>query len=117
MSVLILGPSKWRARHCPELPGWIPRHYPEGWSPRVPRRLSPLDIRAAMVGTLVAAGCEASMMELHSPLGGETHTALFERLVRELRVGRFLTVASTSYGTGEDPAQKVRDGQSIRRVQ
>ncbi len=30
------------------------------------------------------------MMELHPPLGGETHTALFQRLVRELPVGRFL---------------------------
>lgn len=43
-----------------------------------------------MVGTLAGAGCRASMMELHSTLGGETHTALFQRLVRELPVGRFL---------------------------
>jgi hypothetical protein len=90
MSILILGPSKWRARHHPTLPEWIPDFFPEGWSAQRTSGVTPLDVRAALVGLLVRAGCEATMMEMHASRSGETHTGLFQRLVRELPVERFL---------------------------
>ncbi len=90
MAVLVIGPSKWRARYRPILPAWIPRFFPEGWPTPGTRGPTPLDVRAALVGSLVREGCEATMMELHQAEPGETHTALFQRLVRELPVERYL---------------------------
>lgn len=90
MAVLVLGPSKWRAGNHPSLPECVSFFLPEDWPVRGTHQLTPLDLRAALVGALVRAECRATMMEMQVPEPGETHTALFQRLVRDLPVDRYL---------------------------
>ncbi len=92
MSSFILGPSTWASDSHSTVPGELMHHLPEGWRVARPSAPSPLDVRAAMVGVLREAGYHATIMELESsrkrPL--DDHTDLFERIVRELDVDRYL---------------------------
>lgn len=91
MSILVLGPSKWRRGHGPRIPVWVGTALPDAW----PRRgggaelLQPVDVRAAIVGQLAAFGQSATLMEAHPRRPGEAHSALYQRIVRARRVRRY----------------------------
>lgn len=87
MSILVLGPSRWKEGYTPvKLPPVEPL-YVEGITGPAPEFNSPLAIRAELVWFLrEVEGIRATMMELHAPKPGETHTALFKRLCEEAKV-------------------------------
>lgn len=87
MSILVLGPSKWKEGYAPAKPPRVEPLYVEGISGPPPELTSPLAIRAGLVWFLrEVEGVRATMMELHAPNQGETHTALFKRLCGEAKV-------------------------------
>ncbi|MDG7006392.1 MAG: hypothetical protein JRM86_05600 [Nitrososphaerota archaeon] len=90
MSILVLGPSKWKEGYAPAK---VPRVDPadlEGMAGPPPNLSSPLAVRGWLVRFLrEVEGVRATMMELHAPKPGETHTALFNRLCHEARVDGF----------------------------
>ena len=90
MSILVLGPSKWRRGYRPGVPEWVAEFLPPGGRSSPKEGLSPLDVRRALVESLSPSGSPATLMEMHQRGEGETHTGLFDRLVRELPVERFL---------------------------
>lgn len=89
MSIMILGPSKKRpGSPARAIPKWVREKVPPNWTP-AGLGLTPIDIRAALVGGILAEGHDATMMEMHSRRTGETNIGLFKRIVREEDVDRF----------------------------
>lgn len=84
MTVMVLGPSKWRPRVQPRLPGWIRRELPPTWRPKNAATLSPLDIRGAL-----AHHVKGVIMEGHQRRPREANTTLFKRVARQHRVTQF----------------------------
>lgn len=90
MTILILGPSKWRRGYSPAVPSWVRERVPEGWPVRTSGLPEPLAIRAAVTRELQERGeASATFMEQHNRLPGEKHTSLFSRIVREQRVNQY----------------------------
>lgn len=89
MSIMVLGPSKKRPRApARAIPKWVRDKIPPSWEPSGPA-LSPLDIRAALVGHLMEQGHDATAMEMHDRRASETNIGLFLRVVREQDVEQF----------------------------
>lgn len=89
MSILVLGPSKWRAGAGPRIPAWVGDTLPDPWGRREPGRLQPVDVRAAIVGHLTSCGQAATLMEAHPRRPGEAHSELYRRMVRARRIRRY----------------------------
>lgn len=92
MTSFVLGPSTWAGGPHSPVPEELIRHFPVGWRMERPADPSPLDVRAALVGVLQEAGYHATIMELEGARKqpGDDNTDLFERIVRELDVDRYL---------------------------
>ena len=90
MTILVLGPSKWKRGHTPAIPSWVRYKVPEGWPISRSGQPSPLGIRAAVARDLQEQErAKATFMEAHSRLPGEKHTSLFTRLVREEAIDQY----------------------------
>lgn len=92
MTSFVLGPSTWGPGPHTPVPTELLRHLPEGWRASRSGVPSPLDVRAALVGLLREAGYQATIMELEASRrrAGDDNTDLFDRIVRETDVDRFL---------------------------
>lgn len=88
MTILVLGPTKWRPGYAPRLPVWLDTFLPTGWHRRGTPAQAPIDVRAAIVAHLSRQKHAATMMEMHVRREGETHTALYRRVVLSEGVGR-----------------------------
>ena len=90
MTILVLGPSKWKRGYTPIIPPWVRDRVPEGWAIGHSGQPSPLGIRAAVARDLqVQEGAKATFMEDHLRLSGEKHTSLFTRLMREEAIDQY----------------------------
>lgn len=87
--ILLIGPTKWVSGHKPELPEDLVGLLPRSWTRRGLDILSPIDIRAILVGLLRREGHDAVLMEDEPRQGREPLLRKFSRLVREHLKGRF----------------------------
>jgi len=86
---LVIGPTKWKREHQPQVPEGLGQLLPRSWKRRHRDQLWPIDIRALLAGLLRREGVEAVLMEEDRGDQRESHSAHFARLVREHRAGRF----------------------------
>lgn len=87
MSIILLGPSKWREGYRPAQPPVADLLHLEGLPGESPDLASPLAIRASLAwGLREVEGVRATLMELHARRPGETHSALFHRVCHERKV-------------------------------
>lgn len=89
-SVLVLGPTGWRAGFRALVPAEIARTLPAWWKRRGSPVPWPIDARALLVDDVRRVGHAATMMELWDRPKGELRTALFHRIAREAHVDTFV---------------------------
>jgi hypothetical protein len=89
-AILVLGPTKWRARFKPSIPEWIAGEIPKWWKHDGDGVLQPVDIRAYLVEVLRKDHHKAALMEAEVSLRtAETNTGFFVELLKKLHVERF----------------------------
>lgn len=91
MSILLLGPSRWRGHQRPSIPAEIIQALPPQLATRDRSGLTPFDIRVALAHILRSTGefAPAMVMEEAESLPGEDPFDKFKRIVSENRVDEY----------------------------
>jgi len=88
--VLVIGPTKWRARFRPQIPPEVEEGLPKWWTRRGIPVPWPVDLRAYLADALRQEHQPATIMEAESARRTSSlETGFFLELVEKLPVGRF----------------------------
>jgi hypothetical protein len=88
--ILVIGPTKWRARFLPRIPKEIAEGLPRWWSRRGIPVPWPIDLRAYLADALRQEHQPATIMEAEGARRtAPSETGFFLELVERLPVGRF----------------------------
>jgi hypothetical protein len=89
MALLLLGPSAWRSRYRPAVPGWIAEILPPGRTSDGAPVPTARDVRFGLVARLRLAGVSVTALELHPDRRGESTADKLLRVVQEGAIDRY----------------------------